>query len=355
MKILLLGEYSALYKNLKEGLEELGNEVVVAALSDGFKRIPVDISFDGSLPSIFGKIEGRAKALYHSLSLKNYDVVQAINPFLFHQTYYPSKFSFERLIKNNHKFFLSAAGDDAYFWRHGRTMLKYGPFEDFLKYDMKANSFFMESQESLELNDYLVESSNGVIPIMYEYEKIYEHCEKRLNTIPIAMNTDKIEYRDNVPGHKISIFHGLNRYGFKGTRHVEKAFEYLSQRYPNDLDLKILGNLPVDQYLKLMQETNVVIDQLYSYSSGVNGIYALAMGKVVMGGAEPESFESLGTASSPIINLTPSSLSIISEVEKLLDTRSEIGKMGYEGRKFVEKVHSHVNVAAQYIKTWNDN
>lgn len=43
MTILLLGEYSALHKNLKEGLNELGYEALIASDGDGWKNIPRDI------------------------------------------------------------------------------------------------------------------------------------------------------------------------------------------------------------------------------------------------------------------------------------------------------------------------
>ncbi|OYY26990.1 MAG: glycosyltransferase, partial [Sulfurovum sp. 35-42-20] len=120
----------------------------------------------------------------------------------------------------------------------------------------------------------------------------------------------------------------------------------------NDLELVIKGNMPLDEYLELMQRTNIVIDQVYSHSCGVNAIYALAMGKIVLGGAEPESLRSLGVDSSPVINIKPSAQSIVDEIEKILAHRSEIESIGYESRQFAENIHGHVKVAKQYLKTW---
>jgi hypothetical protein len=102
-----------------------------------------------------------------------------------------------------------------------------------------------------------------------------------------------------------------------------------------------------------MQQTNVVIDQMYSHSLGVNGVYARAMGKIVMGGAEPESLKSLGVESSPVINLESNAQSIVHQVESLLERKNEIQKMGYESRQFAENVHGHTKVAQQYIETWS--
>jgi len=355
MKVLLLGEFSALHMNLKEGLLELGHDVVVAAHGDGFKKITSDISFDSTLPFVFGKIEKKIKPVIFLPKFKNFDVVQLVNPFFLKSDFFPTLSFYKSIIKRNEKFFVLGAGDDAYFWRFGRYSLKYGPFDDFLKFDAHANSFYMESEESFQFNEKLIEHSNGLIPIMFEYEKSYETSKKRLNTIPIPINVQKVEYKENIVGKKLVVFHGLNRYGFKGTRHVEEAFRYLQEKYPNDLELIIDGKMPLNEYLDLMKRSNIVIDQMYAHSLGVNGVYAMSMGKVVMGGAEPESLKSLGVTSSPVINLEPNSKSIIREVELLLKNRSEVQILGLESRLFCEKVHGHIKVAQQYIDTWSEN
>lgn len=90
--------------------------------------------------------------------------------------------------------------------------------------------------------------------------------------------------------------------------------------------------MPLDKYLDVMRKTNIVIDQTNSYSLGVNGIYALAMGKVVLGGAEPESLKSLGVENSPVINIKPNAKSIVDEIEKLIDKKDSIETIGNESR-----------------------
>jgi len=325
MRILLLGDFSSLYTNLKEGLEALGHTVVLASTGDGWKNTKRDIDLS-SLPYVPFFISKRLKPLLMLPRLRGFDVVQFINPFYMKQKYFPNRLFFEYIANNNGKFYLSAAGDDAYFWRYSREILKYSPLDDYLKYDVKSSSFYMESDASLTWNHYMVKLSDGVIPIMYEYEISHRKasCKKLLPTIPIPMNMDKIEYKENIVKDKIIIFHGLNRYGFKGTKYVEEAFKILKERYPNDLELIIEGNMPLEKYLKVMEKSNVIIDQTNSYSLGVNGVYALAMGKVVLGGAEKESLESLGIKSSPVINIEPNAESIVHAIEKLLEDRKSI-------------------------------
>ena len=360
MKILLLGDFSALHKNLKEGLLELGHEVVVAAHGDGFKKIPADISFDPYFSGRFGNVERAFRPLTKLNQMKGFDVVQLINPLYFYHeklpySLFPTEYFLNHIIKKNKKFYILAAGDDAFFWHYGRRQLAYGPFDDFLKYDVNSDFFFMQSEASLKINEKIVDRSSGVIPVMYEYEISYKNSPKRLPTIPLPMNVNKIKYTDNRINKKLVVFHGLNRYGFKGTRYVEGAFEILRNKYPNDLELIIDGNMPIGEYLNLMSRTNVVIDQVNSHSLGMNGVYALAMGKVVLGGAEPASLQSIGVNRSPVINLRPSVSSIVESVEQLLDQRCNLQEMGARSRVFAEKVHGHIHVAERYVETWTNN
>ena len=159
-------------------------------------------------------------------------------------------------------------------------------FDDHLKYDHNGIlKFYMETDHAYKINKFVANNCDGIIPIMYEYETSYSGHKNLFKTIPIPMNIGKIEFIENIIEDKLIIFHGLNRYGFKGTRHVEEAFKILEKKYPNKLELIIDGHMPLDKYLELMKKTNVIIDQTNSYSLGVNGIYALAMGKVVLGGS----------------------------------------------------------------------
>jgi len=357
VKILLLYEFSGLHKNLKEGLQKLGHEVVIASSGDGFKQIKpdIDLSVNGNI--ITRKIKHLKQRFDLIKMVKEYDLVQLINPFNFYIKKIPSlnKLFFKKLIENSKKIYMLAAGDDSYFWRYGRKRLKYGPFDDFLKYDCGGKStFYMESDKAFEINKYVADNVDGIIPVVYEYEISYKGHKNLLNTIPIPINTDKIKYKENIVSKKLVVFHGLSRYGFKGTRHVKEAFEILSKKYPNDLELIIDGKMPLEKYLKVMQNANVIIDQTNSYSLGLNGVYALAMGKVVLGGAEPESLKSLGVNKSPVINIKPNAKSIVEEIEKLLSNKN-ITKIGYESRKFAENVHGYIKVAKQYLKTWKVN
>ena len=355
MKILLFGEFSGLHKNLKEGLEKLGHKVVIAAGQDGFKKIDSDINLDPILTGFPGQIEARLKPFLNLYRLRGYDVVQIVSPFFPNAKLFPKEFFYWLLRKLNKKFFILGAGSDAYFWKNGRSNMKYSPFDDWLYYDLKTNYYYMQEEKAFLYNRRIVNTSDGIIPVMYEYESCYAESSKRLNTIPLPINTENIDFSENMIKEKLVVFHGLNRYGFKGTRHVEEAFRELNKMYPDELELIIDGKMPLEDYLRVMQKSNVVIDQVNSYSLGMNGLYALAMGKVVIGGAEQEGLNSLGIKSSPVINVEPNKDSIISAIEMVLSKKDKLKEMGFESRDFVKKFHCNIKVAKKYLYTWNNN
>ncbi len=75
----------------------------------------------------------------------------------------------------------------------------------------------------------------------------------------------------------------------------------------------------------------------------------------MLGGAEPEAQKSLGVNTSPVINIKPSSESIVNEIEKLLKNKNKIKELGYLSRKYVENVHSHIGVSKKFLDTWAEN
>lgn len=353
MKILLLGEYSGLHNNLKAGLQELGHDVTLAAAGDGFKNFPADIKFESRKKGLLGKIERNINYFINLNKMVGYDVVHIINPIVFNPQFGINKLLLNYIIKNNNIVSLSGAGCDAFFWQKTRRKLRYGPFDDNLKYEYKSEKNpYYDGENALNWNVFLANKVDHIIPIMYEYEIGYDGYKNLRKCIPIPMNTNNIQYQPNILNGKLNIFHGLNRYGFKGTRIIEQAFKI--QKMNKFVDCSIKGNIPINEYLELMKKTNIIVDQAYSYSGGMNAIYALAMGKIVLGGAEPESLKALGFDNSPIINIKPNVESVLEAIEYLIENRNNICEMGFNSREFVVKHHNYIDIAQRYIDVWSE-
>ncbi|MFQ4134219.1 glycosyltransferase family protein [Vibrio vulnificus] len=355
MKILLLGEFSALHKNLKEGLVELGHDVTIASSGDGWKNICGDIDFSSRKKGLLGKVEKILKLIRVVPKFKNYDVVQFIAPVLFPRLLGLNWIITRFIIKYNRTIYLVGAGATDQITGIADFCEKHYKYPQLYKEIRKSNPI-MWSQTSAgrKYNAWFFNQINGYIPIMYEYAQGYRMLNnpKLCRTIPIPINIDKIEYKENIVCDKVVIFHGLNREGVKGTHIIREAMNKIQHDYPNDVECIIDGNMPLDVYLRFLERVNIVIDQAFSVSSGVNGVYNLAMGKVVLGGGEPEFLTEFELEKSPLIPIEPTSESIYNQLKFLIDNRLKINSIGKESREFVEKHHNYKSVAQQYIDVW---
>lgn len=353
MRILLLGEFSGLHKNLQIGLREAGHDVDLVSSGDGFKAIHGDIAPPRlSRYRTLDKLKFRYDTYNFIKKLSGYDVVQLINVNVLIGKWFPYSSALSYLKKNNGKVFLLAAGSDAFYWQRSRPLLSYGPFEDVLKYDIKTAESPLNSNKALVFNEYVARNVDGVIPIAYEYTLGYKKLLNIKETVALPIDVKNIKFQPNKKREKLKAFHGLNRYGFKGTRHVEAAFNSLNTTMSDNLDCQIKGGLPLIDYLKLLQESNVVIDQVNSYSYGMNALYAAAMGKVVLSGAEPECLNELQVENCPIVNVKPDPNDIEEKVLQVLDGVTDLRSWSEMSRSYVERFHCCNKVAETYINTW---
>ena len=355
MKVLLLGEFSALHKNLKEGLQELGHEVTTASAGDGWKSIEGDINLGSSRKGFVGKIEKLFNTLMAIKKFRSYDVVQFISPVLFPRLLGVNRFIVNFIFNNNKKVFLVGAGATPQNTLIADFCQKNFKFPQLYFEIKKAHpSMWSQTEKGREYNEWFLEKIHGYIPIMYEYAEGYRNSDytKLCPTIPIPMNIEKIQYSDNIVCEKLVIFHGLNREGVKGTPIIREAMEKLQRDYPGQVECVIDGKMPLDVYLKFLERVNVVIDQAYSVSIGVNGVYNLAMGKVVVGGGEPEFLEEFNLHNSPLITIQPTVEDIYNQLEQLLKRKNHILEMGKASREFAEQLHDYKKVAQQYLNVW---
>lgn len=349
MRILLLGEFSGFYNNLKDGLIGLGNEVDLISSGDGWKAI------GGSSYKIFSNYENKYVRFLESMYLQNknldrlsnYDIVQFVQPNIFGVQFNRNIRIMKKLKENNSKLFLSVAGSHYYVYKTTLN-LRYSYFEESAKGSKLAKVKYRNNNEDV------LDIVDGIIPITYTYAEAYRLHEKLLKTIPLPLNVDKIKFiPQKVDGGRLKIFHGLNREEEKGTRYIRKAMLRLKENYPNDVEILIDGRMPLDKYLKVLEESNIVVDQALSYEYGMNAVYSMAMGKVVLSGNEPECQQEFGRTDIPVINILPSADDIYNKLEKLVLDKKSIVEIGEKSRIFVEDFHNHVKVAKQYVDTWN--
>ena len=356
MKILLLGEFSGLFLNLKQGLEKNGQEVSLYSNGDGWKAIP---GSDGVLfpinnpPCLINKVKNIISCCIYPYISKSkfygYDIVQVINSNVYYGPL--SHIILYNIKKHSGKMFISAAGDD-YFtyraWKNGNY--RYWMFDDDPTPTDKYEGWFCYPTIFSEKR--IVKFVDKIIPNLYEYALAYQNIPNRTKTIPFPINVDEIPYQENIISEKIVFFHGLNREAAKGTKYIREAMRIIQDKYPEEVECVIDGKLPYEEYLKLLSRTNVVIDQCLSYGYGMNACIAMAQGKVVMSGFEPETLEELELETCPGINIIPNVDDIVSKMEWIIQHKEEIPRIGYESRQHIEKYHHYVKIAQKYVEIW---
>lgn len=365
-RILILGEYSGFSRNLKSGLNRYGCEVTVFTTGDSFKNLDYDkndLYIKAKDIRIFGlRLRGtrRIRDFYNYLKIQRFkrenrrafDLILALNPDFIsagncargHFTIHDCR----RLLKTDGKFFLSSCGVDIPYLRYGDKM-RYWPFSDSSQERIRE----MLSSHDEKIFRELISAVDGVIPVMYDFAFPYRqfsetHPVRIEQTLPLPLDIESVSYLPAEAAGKIKILHGRSRDDFKGSDIIIRAMKSLKDKYPDKVELILPEKLPLKEYLEVMATADVVIDQCRSYSYAMNALFAMAMGKAVLSGNEPECSDELGFQS-PVINILPDSGFIENTLESLVLNPMLITARGRAGRDCVMNYHEAGVVASRYL------
>ena len=356
MKILLLGEYSNVHATLAEGLRALGHHVKVASNGDFWKNYPRDIDLarkEGKL----GGIALMAKVYALLPTWRNYDVVQLINP-MFLELKAERIFPIYRYLrKHNKKMVLCAMGMD-YYWVHECTYNKPMRYSDFNIGDrVRTEPHVVKDQKDWlgtakgELNKLIAEDCDEIVSGLYDDHICYEpYFPEKLTYIPLPIKMPKSQ-QPIVEGAKLKVFIGISkgRSAYKGTDIMLKAAEDLLAKYPDKMELLKAEGVPFAEYQTMMDGSDVILDQLYSYTPSMNPLLAMSKGIICVGGGEPENYEIINEKElRPIINVLPTYESVYEELEKIILNRSQIPTLKSQSIEYVKRHHDYLKVAREY-------
>lgn len=364
MKVLLLGEYSNVHWTLAEGLRALGHEVCVASNGDFWKDYPRDISLVRDIRSKFGTLAYLSKVAAALPRMRGYDVVQLINPMFLELKAERLGPIYKYLRRNNGKVFLGAFGMDYYWVNVCRTTdtFRYSDFNFGGK--LRDDAIAMREVEDWigtkkgNLNQAIASDCDGIIAGLYEYYACYRpYFSEKTIFIPFPINVDKIKFTAPPVGDKVKFFIGVQkeRGVYKGTDIMLRALERVHRKYPERCEIVKAESVPYTQYCTMMDNSNVLLDQLYSYTPAMNGLLAMAKGLVLVGGGEEENYEVLGEKEMrPIVNVLPDEEDVYRKLEQLVLRPEMIEKMSRDSRRYIEKYHDYRKVAGRYVEFWNN-
>ena len=371
MKILLMGEYSNVHATLAEGLRKLGHHVTVLSNGDFWKNYPRDIDLVRK-PGKLGGIMYMMKLYTIVHKLRGYDIVQLINPMFLElkaERIFPI---YQYLRKHNKKVILGGFGMD-YYWVSVCCKDKPLRYSDFnMGNQLRTNTDALKERkdwlgtEKGRLNQMIAEDCDGIITGLYEYWACYQPSFPQKTTfIPFPIkpqlitpgNSNSHTYVENhqvipldIP-KKVKLFIGINksRSEYKGTDIMLKAAQAIAKKYPDKTELRIAENIPFAEYVKMMNGSDAILDQLYSYTPSMNPLEAMARGIICIGGGEPENYEIIHEDKlRPIINVLPNYESVYQKLEHLVLHPELVPLLKQQSIEYINKHHDYIKVAKRY-------
>lgn len=371
MKILLMGEYSNVHATLAEGLRKLGHHVTVLSNGDFWKNYPRDIDLVRK-PGKLGGIMYMMKLYTIVHKLRGYDIVQLINPMFLElkaERIFPI---YQYLRKHNKKVILGGFGMD-YYWVSVCCKDKPLRYSDFNIGDkLRTNTDALKERkdwlgtEKGRLNQMIAEDCDGIITGLYEYWACYQPSFPQKTTfIPFPIKPQLITSGNgnsyiHVENHqvipldipkKVKLFIGINksRSEYKGTDIMLKAAQAIAKKYPDKTELRIAESIPFAEYVKMMNGSDAILDQLYSYTPSMNPLEAMARGIICIGGGEPENYEIIHEDKlRPIINVLPNYESVYQQLEHLVLHPELVPLLKQQSIEYISKHHDYIKVAKRY-------
>ena len=357
MRILLFGEYSNVHWTLAEGLRTLGHEVTVVSNGDFWKNYPRDINLVRT-PSHLGGIAYAARLAAILPKLKGYDVVQIINPMFVELKARWIRPVYRYLRKHNRHVVMCAFGMD-YYWVNtccNSDAFRYSDFN--IGARLRTNTDAMKERHDWmgtskeRLNRYIAADCDAIVAGLYEYWRCYSPCFPDKTTfIPFPINCTCQTAPARHEGDKVKIFIGINRTRneYKGTDIMLRAARDVEKRHPDCMQLVVAESVPFAEYCKLMEGSDAILDQLYSYTPAMNSLQAMSRGIICIGGGEPENYDIIDEKElRPIVNVQPNYDSVYAALEQLVTHKEGIGKLQRQSVEYIKKHHDYIKVAKEY-------
>ena len=360
MRILLLGDYSNVHWTLAEGLRALGHEVCVVSDGDGWKNYRRDVDLKRQSTGKWDTLRYLFDVLRWMPKFKDYDVVQLINPVFLDLRAGKIKPFYDYIRRHNGKLVLGAFGMDHYWVKTclDCTTFRYSDFNigSHQRTEEPYNQAFIRDWlqgEKTSINQYIAVDADAIVTGLYEYDCCYRpHFPDKTHFIPFPIDfsaiTPKVPRTEGAP---IRFFVGIQRerHAYKGTDIMLRALERVKALHPDACEIVKVENVPFSEYQRLMSESDVILDQLYSYTPAMNALLAMAKGLIVVGGGEEENYEILNeTELRPIINVLPDEEDCFQKMEQLVLHPERVPELSRQSVEYIRRHHDHIKVAKEY-------
>jgi hypothetical protein len=148
---------------------------------------------------------------------------------------------------------------------------------------------------------------------------------------------------------RLLVVHVPSNQAIKGTAYVLAAVEQLQARCP--FDFRLIHNIPRAEALRLVRESDIVLDQFIIGSFGSVSLEAMALGKPAVCYLTPTVRAAL-PADYPVVNANPDNL--VEVLAALLADGPRRHDLGRRGRAYVEQYHEINQVARQLVQVYQE-
>jgi hypothetical protein len=357
LKIMLVGEVSGVHRELRAGLGRLGHEITQAHTGDTYRRFDADITYEQVTADARRAPLTFAKQLSTQLKMlsgvRGYDVVQFISAKFIHWRL--QQLALPLLRKQNGAVVMVNVSCSAEFNRFMRDQTK-TPCAECKRFDLTNGACPWEQEHERRFEERVYRSASALVATHHWY---FEPLRRLNLDVPIfraALPIDLEGVQVNPPrtNGPLRVYYGETRHGFKGGEHIVPAIEDLARTHPDDFEFVRTSRIAFKDYLRRLDECDVLIDQANAAGMGMNAVYAMARGKVTLTGAETEELEFLDAApaEAPMVNVRPSAEQIRSQLLSLLDDREATRARGLASRAFVERFNSADVVARRFVSVY---
>lgn len=369
MNILIIGEFSAFAKHLKNGFELLGNKVIIVQDGDGFKKIPAssnDIIYDGSRDlKVFGRHVPMSNILFFKQTNKyicdklielniKFDLLVIICDSFISLNNYQLGVSYEYIkdqVSNGAKIILTSCGGDSAYQlfrkEHWYYKIAFSKSLKNLKNERPTRKKVDKLKRILDMCNCIVATAYDYYYTMNRFKDVYYRNDINLKYIPLPISENEAIF-SSCKNRKIVIFHGVIRSRHKGTPYIIEALTRLKNEYPDKVDVVIKGGMSYTEYCKLFERIDILVDQTNGFGTGINANIGLMSGKVVLSNNEPEE-EQLRGYKSPVINICPKASQIYNELVNLISDPQKIDRLKTESRIYAKKYLNSAIIAKSYL------
>ena len=356
LRVLLIGEASGVHWTLKTALEDLGHHCDLLIQQGLESQRPYDISLGVSGTGLVNQIKRNTLPILRAMRLENYDVVNFLNAITSQNGRYAKYKDIPILRKKCRVMSYYAVGCDEL----GLIMMNRGR----LPYTPCDTCYGSTDQLGQDCKLWIRDHHEQGVGLAEQYFDVgfgsmveYDHARHAFDPgnfvrVPFPIDAEKIPFAPATLKDRPLVVHTPTRRAFKGTDTVLSAVDLL-RRTRDDFDFEVVEGLGYQDYLRVIRTSDVVIDQIFSQSPGMNALELMAMGKVVMTGATD-----LGRsyfpfmADMPAYDAPPNATALAAALDRVLDDKAGWGHLAARGRDYVVENYDRHEVARTFLDGW---